>query len=78
MSKPESTENESASARIDQQFAELGDWRGETLRRVRDLIHEEDPDVVEDGEVGQGDQPRHARCGSTTASSAPVRPTRPS
>lgn len=37
----------SASAQIDARIAELGDWRGETLARVRALIHEADPDVVE-------------------------------
>jgi hypothetical protein len=47
MSEPKSTESGSASAQIDQRVAELGDWRGETLQRMRDLIHEEDPDVVE-------------------------------
>jgi hypothetical protein len=47
MSKPESTESQSASAQIDQRIADLGDWRGETLRRMRELIREEDPDVVE-------------------------------
>ncbi len=36
-----------ASDQIDQQLNDLGDWRGETLQRMRDLIHEEDPDVVE-------------------------------
>ena len=38
----------SASARIDKTIAELGDWRAETLSRVRNLIHEADPDVVEE------------------------------
>src|SRR5438445_13855252 len=38
---------ESASAFIDERIAELGDWRGKTLARVRELIHEADPDVVE-------------------------------
>ncbi len=38
----------SARARIDKIFAELGDWRGETLSRVRNLIREADPDVVEE------------------------------
>ena len=32
---------------IDARIAELGDWRGETLARMRKLIHEADPDVVE-------------------------------
>jgi hypothetical protein len=36
-----------ASARIDARIAELGDWRGETLARVRALIREADPEVVE-------------------------------
>ena len=38
----------SASAMIDQRIKELGDWRGETLARMRKLIHEADPDVVEE------------------------------
>jgi hypothetical protein len=38
----------SAAERIDRTIAELGDWRGETLRRVRDLIRDADPDVVEE------------------------------
>jgi hypothetical protein len=33
---------------IDGRIEELGDWRGETLARVRALIHEADPDVVEE------------------------------
>ena len=37
-----------ASELIDQRIAELGDWRGETLRRVRELIRGADPDVVEE------------------------------
>ena len=32
---------------IDARIAELGDWRGETLARIRALIHEADPEVVE-------------------------------
>src|SRR5947208_4628603 len=36
-----------ASEQIDNRIAELGDWRGETLSRVRELIKEADPDVVE-------------------------------
>ena len=39
---------ESPSELIDQRIAELGDWRGETLSRVRELIHDADPDVVEE------------------------------
>ena len=36
-----------ASQLIDSKIAALGDWRGETLRRIRELIREADPDVVE-------------------------------
>ena len=38
----------SASARIDARIAELGDWRGETLARVRGIIRQADPDVIEE------------------------------
>ncbi len=37
-----------ASELISGKIAELGDWRGETLARMRSLIHEADPDVVEE------------------------------
>jgi hypothetical protein len=37
-----------ASQRIDQRIAELGDWRGETLARMRQLILEADPGIVEE------------------------------
>jgi hypothetical protein len=39
--------NESAPRLIDERIASLGDWRGETLARMRKLIHEADPEVVE-------------------------------
>lgn len=48
MSKPDSTQGQPASGLIDQRIAGLGDWRGETLSRVRALIKEADPDVVEE------------------------------
>jgi hypothetical protein len=38
----------SPSQLIDERIAELGDWRGETLARVRGLIKEADPEVVEE------------------------------
>jgi hypothetical protein len=41
-------EGASPSELIDARIAELGDWRGETLARVRSLIHEADPEVVEE------------------------------
>ena len=37
----------SASQRIDAKIAALGDWRGETLARIRRIIHQADPEVVE-------------------------------
>jgi hypothetical protein len=37
-----------AVANITQRIKDLGDWRGETLARVRELIHEAVPDVVEE------------------------------
>src|SRR6516162_7206157 len=39
---------ESASARIDEKLIELGDWRGKMLARVRAIIHEADPEIVEE------------------------------
>ena len=38
----------SASALIDERIKELGDWRGKTLAKVRALIHEADPEIVEE------------------------------
>ena len=48
MTKSDSNEGQSASARIDKRIAELKDWRGETLSRMRKLIKQADPDVVEE------------------------------
>src|SRR5947208_3086501 len=39
---------ESASASIDEKIKHLGDWRGKMLARVRALIHEADPEIVEE------------------------------
>jgi hypothetical protein len=39
---------ESASALFDEKIKELGDWRGKTLAKVREIIHEADPEVVEE------------------------------
>src|SRR5262252_7716596 len=39
---------ESASAIIDARINELRDWRGKTLARVRDIIHQADPEIVEE------------------------------
>jgi hypothetical protein len=39
---------ESASAFIDAKIKELGDWRGKTLAKVRGIVHEADPEIVEE------------------------------
>lgn len=48
MKEPASTPSPSASELIDRKIAELGDWRGQTLARMRKLIREADPEVVEE------------------------------
>ena len=48
MKKSGSADSQSASERIDKRIAELGDWRGVTLGRMRQLIHDADPEVVEE------------------------------
>jgi hypothetical protein len=39
---------ESASAQIDQKIKELGDWRGKMLAKVREIVHQADPEIVEE------------------------------
>ncbi len=39
---------ESASALIDEKIKELGDWRGKTLAKVREIIHAADPEILEE------------------------------
>jgi hypothetical protein len=46
--KSEAANSKSASERMDQRIEELGDWRGELLGRLRQLIKEADPQVVEE------------------------------
>lgn len=48
MKKSDASQGQSASALISERIAELGDWRGETLARMRKLIQEADPEVVEE------------------------------
>ncbi len=48
MRKSESQTDESPSRLIDGRIKELGDWRGETLSRLRALIKQVDPEVVEE------------------------------
>lgn len=48
MKKSDANDAPSASELISKRIADLGDWRGKTLARMRKLIHEADPDVVEE------------------------------
>src|SRR6266487_5285836 len=48
MKKSGASQGQSASELISKRIAELGDWRGKTLSRMRKLIKEADPDVVEE------------------------------
>ena len=48
MKKSDASQDQSASELLSKRIAELGDWRGETLRRMRKLIKKADPDVVEE------------------------------
>jgi hypothetical protein len=48
MKQPKTSDSPSASELITGRIAELGDWRGETLGRMRRLIQDADPDVVEE------------------------------
>src|ERR671936_821167 len=48
---------ESASQRIDQRIRELGDWRGSVLKRMRELIHDADPEVVEEWKWAKATSP---------------------
>lgn len=46
MKKPVAAE--SGSAFIDERIRQLGDWRGKTLAKVREIIHEADPEIIEE------------------------------
>jgi hypothetical protein len=48
MQKATASEGQSASVLISNKIASLGDWRGETLARMRQLIREADPAVIEE------------------------------
>lgn len=45
---PTGTPASDAAAKISQRIADLGDWRGATLAQLRQLIHDADPEVVEE------------------------------
>lgn len=47
MTQSDANDDLPASARITARIAALGDWRGDALARMRALIHEADPDVIE-------------------------------
>jgi hypothetical protein len=57
MNESGSSEGRSASESIDERIAELGDWRGETLRSIRSLIKDADPDVVEEWKWAKATSP---------------------
>ena len=48
---------ELASAQIDQKIKELGDWRGKMLAKVRTLIHQADPEIVEEWKWAKATSP---------------------
>jgi hypothetical protein len=48
MEKPAASDQQAGSARVDEHIAALGDWRGQTLSRMRGLIKDADPGVVEE------------------------------
>jgi hypothetical protein len=48
---------ESASAAIDAKIKELGDWRGKTLARVREIVHRADPEIVEEWKWAKATSP---------------------
>lgn len=57
MKDPGSNGGPPAAEQIDLRIAELGDWRGETLRRVRQLIKAADPDIVEEWKWAKATSP---------------------
>ena len=57
METSSSTDGRSASELIDERIAELADWRGETLRRMRELVKEADPEVVEEWKWAKATSP---------------------
>jgi len=57
MTKPVGKDSASASASIDERIKKLGDWRGKTLAKVRELIYEADPEVVEEWKWAKATNP---------------------
>lgn len=56
--KVESATLESASKEVDSRIKELGDWRGEMLSRIRAVVKQADPDVVEECKWKKASNPR--------------------
>ncbi len=52
MKKADTTDTTPAAQRIDNQIAELSDWRGSLMARLRQLIHEAAPDIAEEWKWG--------------------------
>jgi hypothetical protein len=50
-------DGEAASANITRRIQELGDWRGETIARVRQLVHDADPDIEEEWKWAKATSP---------------------
>lgn len=59
--KSDPRKRDSPSRLIDARIKELGDWRGETLSRIRTLIKQADPEVVEEWKWRLGDKPHLGR-----------------
>ncbi len=57
MTKSVPVDTASASAAIDDRIRKLGDWRGKTLAKVRALIHEADPEIVEEWKWAKASNP---------------------
>jgi hypothetical protein len=77
MKKGSAEKVESPSQLIVATIKELGDWRGKTLSRLRALIKQADPEVVEEWKWRKPSHPG-VRCGLTKVGSAPARRTRAS
>src|SRR5277367_6682457 len=57
MKSASSPDGDAASAKITNRIQELGDWRGATLARVRQLIHDADPDIEEEWKWAKATSP---------------------
>jgi hypothetical protein len=57
MKRPASPEGKTPSEQISRRIEELDDWRGETLSRVRDLVQEADPEIVEEWKWAKSSSP---------------------